>query len=313
MKVNYQTRSAVLLIAFNRPDTTHRVFDAIKAAKPSRLYFAADGPRPHKPGEAELCEQVRSIVTQVDWPCEIKMLFRAANLGCKNAVSSAISWFFEHEEEGIVLEDDCLPSLSFFKFCDTMLDKYRFDTRIRHIGGSNLQQGKTWGDGSYYFSNMTHVWGWAGWRRVWNDYDKDLKRYNENEVREQLSKIFIGPLVLDSWEVIFKDTKAGKIDTWDYQLTFINFFNNGLSVIPNKNLISNIGYGNGATHTENTSNRHSAIPLQELDEIVHPTYVLPEKEADMASLSYEFKLEERYRKHNHPRRKLKRWLKTMFK
>lgn len=308
-----KTQSAVLFIVFNRPDTTQLVFDSIKAAQPPRLYIAADGPRNNQDREEALCQQVRTIAQQVDWPCEVKTLFRDSNLGCKEAVSSGIDWFFEHEEEGIILEDDCLPAHSFFSFCDEMLAKYRHDTRIRHICGCNLQQGNKRGEASYYFSNLTLVWGWAGWRRVWKDYDKTLAKYHEQSIRPQLSKIFADPLIVDSWEAIFKEVKAGRINTWDYQLTFLNFFNNGLSVIPNKNLVSNIGYGNNSTHTGNATNLFANVPLEEMDEITHPLYMLPEKEADVFVLTPEFKLEERHRRHNHPRRQLKRWLKSRFK
>ncbi|QJD95855.1 nucleotide-diphospho-sugar transferase [Mucilaginibacter robiniae] len=304
----YQTQSAVLFIVFKRPDTTARVFNQIRAAQPKRLYVAADGPRYNKPDEAQLCKQVRLICEQIDWECEVKKFYHNENYGCKEAVSSAITWFFEHEEEGIILEDDCLPAESFFKYCDTLLEKYRYDTRIRHIGGANLQQGKIWGDGSYYYSNLTHVWGWAGWRRVWEQYDKELKLYEASEVRTQLAKIFTDHLILDSWEIIFNDVKAGKVNTWDYQLTFLNFFNNGLSVIPNSNLISNIGFGSGSTHDMDDINSYAAIQLQEINEIIAPQYILPEKQADLLTLSYEFNLVERYRKHNKLSRRFKRWI-----
>ena len=118
----YDIKSAVLFIIFNRPDTTKKVFDQIKAGKPGRLYIAADGPRMNRPGEEVLCRQTREIINDVDWPCEVKTLFRQTNQGCKEAVSSAIAWFFENEEEGIILEDDCLPNNSFFRFCDTLLE-----------------------------------------------------------------------------------------------------------------------------------------------------------------------------------------------
>lgn len=307
---SYHTQSAVLMIVFNRPDTTARVFERIREAKPPRLYIAADGPRADRAGEPENCEQVRAIATRVDWPCEVKTLFRERNLGCKEAVSSAISWFFGQEEEGIILEDDCLPVNSFFRFCDIMLERYRYDTRIRHIAGSNLQFGKTWGDVGYYFSNLTHVWGWAGWRRVWHDYDKDLKLYKAEEVRNRLSNIFDDPLTLDTWEDIFRKLKAGEIDTWDYQLTFINFFNNGLSVIPNQNLISNIGFGGSSTHTGDTANPYANLPTEEMGDIVHPLYILPERQADHEIAKLIFNLEERYARHNKLSRRLKRWIKN---
>jgi hypothetical protein len=307
---NYITTSPVLFLIFNRPETTLRVFNAIKAAKPSKLYIAADGPRMEKDGEALLCQQTIAIVSEIDWECKVERLFRTHNLGCKQAVSSAIDWFFEHEEEGIILEDDCLPAKSFFYYCDTLLEKFRHDTRIRHITGCNLQGGKTWGDASTYFGNQTHVWGWASWKRVWNDYDKDLKRYEENEVADKLRNVFTDPFLIEDWTRIFKEVKSGKIDTWDYQLAFINYFNNSLSVNPNVNLISNIGFGEGATHTFSANSYYANNPLQEISQITYPKYFLPEKRADYLVFNHDFKLDERWKKYNSFRRKVKRWIKS---
>jgi hypothetical protein len=309
----YKTQSPILFIIFNRPDTTQRVFDKIKEAQPQRLYVAADGPRATKPAEAEMCEQARAIIKQIDWPCEVKTLFRDSNLGCKHAVSSAIDWYFENEEEGIILEDDCLPANDFFRYCDTMLERYRYDTRIRHVGGCNLQMGEKWGDASYYFSNMTHVWGWAGWRRVWKEYDKELSRYHSNEVRPQLETIFSDKFIVDTWEELFNHVKGGRIDTWDYQLGFLNFFNNSLSVIPNVNLISNIGFGENSTHTTDANSLNANLPLGKLGDITHPLYVLPQKGADLFTLRYDFNIEARWKKYNRPKYKVKRWFKGLFK
>ncbi|MCR8558586.1 nucleotide-diphospho-sugar transferase [Mucilaginibacter sp. BJC16-A38] len=306
------TKSPVLFILFNRPGTTKQVFEKIKEAKPARLYVAADGPRPSRPGEAELCASTRAIIEGVDWECEVKTLFRSENLGCKDAVSSAINWFFDNEHEGIILEDDCLPAPSFFSFCDAMLEKYRNDTRVRHITGCNLQSGKKWGDASYYFSNITHVWGWASWRRVWADYDKTLNRYN-HDIAEKLTGIFHDPFIVSSLKHVFDEVKAGKIDTWDYQLDFANFFNNGLTIIPNENLISNIGFGNDATHTLDHNNIYANIPLGEITQITHPQYLLPEKRADVVVLKQNFNIDEKKRKHKKLGRRIKRWLKPVDK
>lgn len=177
MSSSYRARSAVLLLIFNRPETTRRVFDQIRAQQPPRLYIAADGARPNRPEEAARCAETRAISTQVDWDCELHLLYRDQNLGCRRAVSEAITWFFEHEEAGIILEDDCLPADSFFYFCDALLEKYRHDERIHAITGTNLQMGKQWGEASYYFSRYTNIWGWASWRRVWKEYDSELSRY----------------------------------------------------------------------------------------------------------------------------------------
>ncbi|WP_428328581.1 nucleotide-diphospho-sugar transferase [Mucilaginibacter sp.] len=310
---NYQTKSAVLFVIFNRPDTTVRVFEQIRAVKPKRLYIAADAPRPEIEGEDLICAETRAIINAIDWDCELKTLFKDKNVGCREGVSSAVTWFFENEEEGIILEDDCLPAISFFNFCDTLLERYRDDTRIRHITGCNLQQGKKWGNSTYYFSNMTHVWGWASWKRVWKDYDKNLNKYNNDEVEEQLRNIFEDPLVVDTWKHIFEEVKAGKINAWGYQLDFANFFNNGLTIIPNENMISNIGFDSRATHTLDENSIYANMPIHEIDEITNPVFILPEKQADLLVLNRDFNIEEKRRRQNAFRKKVKRWFKSVIK
>lgn len=309
---SYTVQSPILLLIFNRPDTTQEVFKKIRAAKPARLYIAADGPRADRDTDKKLCEQARAVAAQVDWDCTVKTLFREDNIGCKTAVYTALEWFFEQEEEGIIFEDDCVPADSFFYFCDTMLEKYRTDTRIRHITGCNLQRGKQWGDASYYFSQFSNVWGWASWKRVWKDYDFKLDRYTREEAATQLKKIFTDPFLINDWLVIFSAIQAGTINAWDYQLVFLNFFENGLCITPNTNLVSNIGFRSDATNTPDPHNPNAGIPAQELTSITHPRFFLPEKEADYLLLSREFQLEKRWQKHNLLRRRFKRWLKSLF-
>jgi hypothetical protein len=308
----YETKSAVLFVLFNRPDTTQQVFNQIRKAKPKRLYLTADGPRPGFPDDEELCKRTREIVGKIEWDCDVKTLFRNENAGCKYGVSEAINWFFSQEEEGIILEDDCLPANCFFKFCDTLLEKYRHDTRIRHITGCNLQFGKKCGNASYYFSNRTHVWGWASWRRVWNDYDLNLDKYAGADIKQQMKNIYDDDLVAESWANIFKELKAGKINSWAYPLDFANFFNNGLVIIPNENLISNIGFNADATNTLHDDNAYANIPLVEIDEISHPTVILPQKQADLFIMNNHFNIEEKRRKQNSLRRRFKRWVRSVF-
>ncbi|MFD1605962.1 nucleotide-diphospho-sugar transferase [Flavobacterium artemisiae] len=304
---NYKTKSPILFLIFNRPDVTKHVFEEIKKSRPSKLYVAADGPRKNKDNEAALCNETRDIIKKIDWDCEVKTLFRDQNLGCKYAVSSAIDWFFENEEEGIILEDDCLPASDFFVFCDTMLEKYRYDTRIRHIGGTNLQMGQKRGNESYYFSNLSHVWGWASWRRAWKDYDVELFKYKDEDVEEAFKNIFSNTIVVQCWRKIFYELRDNKIDTWDYQWSITNFFNNSLSIIPNSNLISNIGFGANATHTNDVNDIFSNLKTERLLEISHPLAVLPNKTADFFTLNREFKVKKRKRKNMW--RKLKFWKK----
>jgi hypothetical protein len=309
----YHTKSTVLFVIFNRPDTTRLVFEQIRIAQPGRLYIAADGPRPGSASDDKLCKQTREIASQIDWPCEVKTLFNDENIGCKYGVSAALNWFFANEDEGIILEDDCLPANSFFSFCDTLLEKYRYDTRVRHITGCNLQQGKKWGDASYYFSNRTHVWGWASWKRVWDDYDITLAKYDQENVKDMMHNIYPDDLVAECWANIFEETKTGKNNSWAYALDFANFFNNGLIIIPNNNLISNIGFSRNATHTIDENNLYANNPLQEIDEITHPLVVLPEKDADLAIQYHEFNIAEIRRKRNAPHRRIKKWFKSTIK
>lgn len=178
----------VLFLIFNRPDTTRKVFAEIRRAKPARLYIAADGPRKERTTDIALCEQTRDIINEIDWPCQSYTLYRKENLGCKLAVSSAINWFFEREESGIILEDDCLPHPTFFKFCEIMLERYKDDTRVMHIGGSNFQEGMIRGDGDYYYSKWTPVWGWASWRRAWKNYDVNMVKWIEFKKNNYVGK-----------------------------------------------------------------------------------------------------------------------------
>lgn len=276
----YITNSPVLFLTFNRLDTTKKVFEVIKQVKPPKLYLASDGARLNKSGEKEVVESVRNfLLNNIDWQCEVKTLFREQNLGCGKAVSSAINWFFENEEMGIILEDDCLPSISFFRFCDELLIGYKDDERIMHISGDNFQDGISRGDGSYYFSQISHVWGWAAWRRAWKLYDFEMKSLN-NFINYKIYKnIWKQNKVQKYWLKQFKNVSLGKIDTWDYQWNYCLIVNNGLSILPNINLVENIGFNSEATHTSN-----SKLKMPSANEIkfplTHSQIFVPDLEAD---------------------------------
>ena len=245
----------VLFLIFNRPDTTQQVFNSIKKAKPKQLFVAADGPREKKEGEKEKCEQARKVIEQVNWDCEVKTLFRDRNLGCKIGVSSAINWFFENVEEGIILEDDCLPSQSFFWFCQELLEHYRNDTRVMHISGNNFQFGRKIGNASYYFSIFGLIWGWATWKRAWRYYDVKMKTYSQFKDEGQIKNIFYNKKMQHYYKKIFDKVYKEKIDTWDYQWLYSRLLNQGISIHPNVNLVQNIGFGIDASHTKNGDNK----------------------------------------------------------
>jgi hypothetical protein len=235
-------KTPILFLIFNRPETTAQVFAKIALQKPEKLYVAADGPRPYKIEEKSLCEQARAITEQINWNCEVKRLYRNENLGCKMAVSSAISWFFEHEEEGIILEDDCLPSDSFFDYCQIALAKYRNNYLVMHINGyCPLQQSS-----NPRFTNYISIWGWATWRRAWKLYDVDAAYHESFKKQKLLLKIFPKSyfLITD----FINHVIAGKNNTWDLQwaLAIHVFF--GAALMPPVNFIENIGFDN-ATHS----------------------------------------------------------------
>jgi len=241
--------TAVLFLVFNRLDTTKQVFDAIKEAKPPRLYIAADGAREDKEGEAEKVTAVRDFILQnIGWDCEVKTLFRDENLGCKYAVSGAIDWFFNQEEMGIILEDDCLPSQSFFWFCEELLERYKDDMRVWNIGGYKhpYLKGNNY---SYNFSRFTQIWGWASWANRWKYYDVSLLKYKDNENLLSDYEFFREGYENKSREKTLDNVLNDNIDTWDYQWNFTVRINNGLSIRPSVNLIGNVGFGEEATHT----------------------------------------------------------------
>jgi len=282
-------QSPVLFLIFNRPDKTKQVFEAIRQAQPSKLFVAADGPRKSKNGEQELCEQTREIINAIDWQCELKTLYREENLGCKLAVSSAINWFFENVEEGIILEDDCLPNQSFFHFCERMLSEYKDDQRIMHIGGSNFQDGIKRGDASYYFSSMFHIWGWATWRRAWKQYDIEMSGLNTLLNKEFFDALFNKRSHQEIWKRMFNAVESGKSNTWDYQWTLNCWLNNGLSIIPNTNLVSNIGYDSEATHTSiDEKDILSKKKIEVLEAITSPKYMIRNYSADCYTMDKYF-------------------------
>jgi hypothetical protein len=284
-------RSPVLFLIFNRPECTRKVFEVIRAAKPPRMYVAADGPRDNRPREGALCEETRSIVKSIDWPCEIHTLFQDKNLGCKMAVSGAIDWFFRNEEEGIILEDDCLPCSSFFAYCDEMLEIYRHNPRVGFIAGANFQGGRTYGAASYYFSNYPHIWGWASWRRSWALYDKDASVWPEFRDRGGLERV-VGkrPQEVRYWGRIFEELHAGKIDTWDYQVTLATWVHELVAAIPQKNLVSNIGFGADATHTIVSSSVSDLATEELIFPLTHPPTLKVCEAADRWTASQMFRL-----------------------
>lgn len=285
----------VLFLIFNQPAITARTFEEIRRAKPKRLFISADGPRLHKLGEAEECQETRDLVLKnIDWECEVTTRFLETNQGCKRAVSSAITWFLEQAGEGIILEFDCVPSQSFFWFCQALLEKYRNDTRIMAIGGSNGQLGIQRGDASYYFSRVTAIWGWATWKRAWQFWDADVSSFPSFKKHNEIKAIFhnkeVQKFYLQKIEGVYTGVNR---TTWGFCWLYAVFVQNGLVVIPNVNLISNIGFSVHATHATGVNYIFENLPKGEMDvdRILHPQHFIPNIEADQYSTKLVIEME----------------------
>lgn len=269
----------ILFIVFNRPEFTMRVFQEIKKQKPKTLFIAADGPRKNNEEDGLKCKLTREkVLSAIDWDCEVKTLFRDSNQGCGKAVSGAIDWFFQNVEKGIILEDDCLPNRSFFNFCENLLDRYKENDEIFAISGVNFQD-KTIGKASYFFSKYLYVWGWATWRRAWDNYDFSLSGLESFKKKEKIKRIDKRENFRKYWHSIFERVANREIDSWDYQLVFSSWNSDGMTIVPNKNLVSNIGFGREATHTIELGPLAN-IPTEEIVSIKHPDKITRNKRAD---------------------------------
>lgn len=251
--MNWYLKTPVVFIIFNRPDTTARVFEEIRRARPPKLLIIADGPRLNRPNEPENVAATRAIVGQVDWQCEVQKNYSDINLGCKRRVSSGLDWVFQTVEEAIILEDDCLPHPTFFRFCEELLEMYRDDERVMHINGDNFKFSRKCNGFSYYFSRYAHVWGWASWRRAWQHYDVRMRQWVSVEDHEVFLRDFANPAEKRFWKAKWNEVCMGKVDTWDFQWMFACMIRKSLSIVPNVNLVSNIGFGSASTHTSSTS------------------------------------------------------------
>lgn len=282
--------TAILFVIFNRPETTQRVFDVIKSVKPKKLYITADGPRKNNENDQINSEKCRSIIHQIDWECELKTLFREENLGCRNAVSDAITWFFNQEEQGIVLEDDCLPHPSFFYYCEELLEKYKNNPEIMLISGDNFQNNIKRGDASYYFSRYNHIWGWASWRRAWEKYDVNMESFPQKKEENFIQQVFKQHKIQNYWMKNFQKSFDKEIDTWDYQWMYTILSHQGINILPNINLISNIGFGEQSTHTAKANKRLANLPIGEIKlPLSHPSEIKINEEADLYTFNRIFK------------------------
>ena len=267
-------KTPVALLIFNRPDTTEKVFEAVRKARPPKLLVVADGPREDRLGESEKCATARTVIERVDWPCEVLKNYSEANLGCKQRITSGLDWVFSQVEEAIILEDDCLPHPDFFSFCEELLARYRDDERVMMIGGTNYLLDKLDIAESYCFSRYFAIWGWATWRRAWSKYDIAMKDGEQFKGDEQLKSFYSQKFMVDYVTSMFDLAYQNLIDTWDIQWFYACLFSNGLSVVPRVNLISNIGLIGTHTSKDTTNNFLSTFDI-ETERMRHPQRVFP--------------------------------------
>ena len=273
----------VALVIFRRPDKTKRVLEEIAKVRPRQLFVIADGPHPHNEAERALCEASRDVIKTVHWPCEIFTNFADSNMGGPRRQPSGINWIFEYVDRAIILEDDCVPHSTFFEYCKILLDRYENDQRVMHIAGTNYQSEYLPEKASYYFSRYTHGTGWATWRRAWQHFDANVERHwpvlNASGWFEDLS---INIEEKAYWSNLMKRLYEGEIDHWDYRWLFSCWLNGGLSTIPQRNLVSNIGFGPGASNTTNSDSIYAGLPTFAIDiPLQHPSLVTRDRRGDM--------------------------------
>ena len=279
-------------MVFNRPDCTRKVFSRIAKAQPAKLFIIADGPRKNVIGEQQKCREVRSIVQDIDWDCDLLVDFAEFNLGCRNRVSSGLEWVFSQTESAIILEDDCLPSLIFFRFCDELLERYQDEPSVMMICGTNLLR-EVPSDNSYFFTMHGRVWGWATWKRAWNTYDVDLNSWPEKKLEKPfgglpLRKKEVRGLERTLDNLYDRKLENRKLDTWDFQWDYNRYIRNGLAITPKVNLITNIGFGDDATHTRDRNDEKFKQQLKIFANIPIGNLDFPLEHPENLDLSFEF-------------------------
>jgi hypothetical protein len=279
----FNLTTPVVFIIFNRPDTTRRVFEEIRKAKPKKLYIIADGPRDNNTEDDELCEYTREVVEKVDWDCVVHKNYSKINLGTRARPSSGLEWVFSKTDDAIILEDDCLPHPFFFAYCQNLLEHHRNNHNVNMISGSNFISKYSNKNYSYYFSVFHHFWGWATWKRSWELFDLEMKSWPELKRSKLLYQIIPDNKSAKYWETLFDEVYTGKINSsWDYQWYYSSWKNKNLAIIPSVNLISNIGFGQEATHTKNPNHIRANIQLEDIQfPLIHPPRVQSDVKADM--------------------------------
>jgi hypothetical protein len=298
---DFRLKTPVILIVYRRPETTEQVLQVLYQVNPTRLFVVGDGPRTDRPGEAAQVAHTRALIEQIEWECEVLTDYAEVNLGLRRRVVNGLDWVFEQVDRAIILEDDCVPDVSFFSFCEELLERYQNDERIMVISGDNFQHGRRRTRYSYYYSRYNHCWGWATWRRAWFHYDDRMSLWPQVREGGWLSDVLDGDRrAVNYWTAILDDVYANRIDSWAYPWTLACWVQGGLTILPNVNLVSNIGFDEAATHTVRRS-RSAYLRAQSLENILqHPPFIIRDAQAD------------KYTQDNHFGTSLKKSIKRAF-
>jgi hypothetical protein len=277
-------KTPVVLIIFRRPEKTQKLLNIIREIQPKQLFVIADAPRSHKLGEAEKCEKTRAIIETIDWDCQVYKNYSEQNLGSFKRIPTGLNWVFSQVEEAIILEDDCLPEKTFFPFCEELLEHYRHDQRVMTISGNNFQFGRQTTSESYYFSRYSHSWGWATWRRAWQYFDMNMTYWPRVKEQQLLNFILEDRRTRQYWEKIFQDVFDNQIVAWDYRWTFACWLQNALTILPSRNLVSNIGFDEDASHTTSKNHPFAYLPTYPMTfPLQHPPLMIRDGAADQFS------------------------------
>jgi len=296
---SFKLTAPVVFIIFNKIETTKKVFDVIKKVRPSQLFIIADGPRRDRAGEQADCNRVREITESIDWDCKVLRNYSDENLGLRKRIISGLDWVFQSVEEAIILEDDCLPDYSFFKFCQDLLTKYRNEERVLMISGNKILSDYQ-PQNSYYFSQFSHIWGWATWKRVWKQYDFNMSEWSAEKINDLFLKTLKSKSAINYWKTLLLEIQTGEIDAWSVRLQLLQFIKQGLTVVPSRNLVVNLGFDSQfATNTKGSGGLYNKMKLESLDfPLSHPKSIFQNFEADKLEIKlfHKFGFKERVRR-----------------
>ncbi len=271
----------ILLLLFNRPDSVKKLIQALEKKKPRNLFISIDGPRKNNQNDFKKITIIKKIISKINWKCKIQKKFNEENLGCKVAVITAINWFFDKNEYGIILEDDCIPSLDFFSFCEHNLIKYQNNNKVMQISGNNYLIDKKKCNDSYYFTTINDIWGWATWKRAWKHFNSDISEYDYATDYEMFFNYYKNKNIIKWMKIYFDNALNKEHNIWSTQWTYSMIKNGGYTIAPRVNLVKNIGFDNLATTKNNKSFKlYNSVETRPLRITKEPEIIIPRYDLD---------------------------------